>query len=55
MRNKELALRRIQSIQSKVKTLNLIINRGTNEERVNSLKELTELLNDLQSIVEIEN
>jgi hypothetical protein len=55
MRNKELALRRIQNIQAKVKMLNMVINRGTNEERVNTMKELTELLNDLQNIVEREN
>lgn len=55
MRNKELALRRIQSIQSRIKNLNFVINRGTSEDKNNALKELTELLNDLQSIIEREN
>lgn len=55
MRNKELALRRIQTLHTKVKNLNYVINMGTPEERNNALKELTEVLNDLQSIIEREN
>jgi hypothetical protein len=55
MRNKELVLRRIQTIQGRLKTLNFIINRGSSEERVNALKELQSLMDDLQSIVEREN
>jgi len=55
MRNKDLALRRIQTIQGRLKQLNFIINRGSSEERVNALKELQELLDDLQSIIEREN
>jgi len=55
MRNKELALRRLQTIQGRLKQLEFIINRGSSEERTNALKELNELLNDLQSIIEREN
>ena len=55
MRNKELVLRRIQTIQGRLKQLEFIINRGSSEERANALKELSELMNDLQSIVEREN
>ena len=55
MRNKELALRRIQTIQGSIKKLEFIINRGSSEERINALKDLNELLNDLQSIIEREN
>jgi hypothetical protein len=55
MRNKELALRRIQTIQGRLKQLDFIVNRGSSEERVNALRELNELINDLQSIVEREN
>lgn len=55
MRNKELALRRIQTIQGRLKQLEFIINRGNSEERSNAIKEISELLNDLQSIIEREN
>jgi hypothetical protein len=55
MRNKELALRRIQTIQGRLKQLEFVINRGSSEERVNALKELNELMGDLQSIIEREN
>lgn len=55
MRNKELALRRIQTIQGRIKQLEFIINRGSSEERTYALKDLNELLNDLQSIIEREN
>ena len=55
MRNKELALRRLETIQGRLKQLEFIINRGSSEERTNALKELNELLNDLQSIIEREN
>lgn len=55
MRNKELALRRIQTIQGRLKQLEFIINRGGSEDRVNAIKELNELLGDLQSIIEREN
>jgi hypothetical protein len=54
-RNKELVLRRIQTIQGRLKQLEFIINRGSSEERANALKELSELMNDLQSIIEREN
>ncbi len=55
MRNKELALRRIQSIHSKIKELNFTINRGSSEERNNVVKQLNELLEDLRTIIEREN
>jgi hypothetical protein len=55
MRNKELALRRLETIQGRLKQLEFVINRGSSEERTNALKELNELLNDLQSIIEREN
>jgi hypothetical protein len=55
MRNKELALRRLETIQGRLKQLEFIINRGSSEERVNSLRELNELITDLQSIIEREN
>jgi hypothetical protein len=55
MRNKELALRRIQTIQARIRNLNFVINRGSSEEKTNALKELTELMIDLQSIIEREN
>lgn len=55
MRNKELALRRLQTIQGRLKQLEFVINRGSSEERNNAVKELNELLNDLQSIIEREN
>ena len=55
MKNKELVLRRIQTIQGRLKQLEFTISRGNIEERVNLVNELTELLNDLQSIVEREN
>lgn len=55
MRNKELALRRIQTIQGRLKQLEFVINRGSSEERSDLVKELNELLNDLQGIIEREN
>ena len=55
MKNKESVLRRIQTIQGRLKQLEFTISRGNIEERVNLVNELTELLNDLQSIVEREN
>ena len=55
MRNKELALRRLETIQGRLKQLDFIIHRGSSEERVNALKELNELMDDLQSIIEREN
>jgi hypothetical protein len=55
MRNKELVLRRIQTIQGRLKQLEFVINRGSSEERTNALKELNNLIDDLQSIIEREN
>lgn len=55
MRNKEMVLRRIQTLHGRLKQLEFVINRGSSEERVIIIKELHELLSDLQSIVEREN
>ena len=55
MRNKQLALRRIQTLQGRLKQLDFVINRGNSEERDLLVKEINELLTDLQSIVEREN
>jgi hypothetical protein len=55
MRNKELALRRIQSLQARFRTLKQIINIGTKEEISIATKQFHELLDDLQNIIEREN
>jgi prephenate dehydrogenase len=55
MRNKELALRRIQSLQSRLKVLRQTMGTGTKEEISDTMKQLHELLDDLQNIVEREN
>ena len=55
MRNKELVLRRIQTIQGRLRQLEFTISRENLEDRANLVKEIAELLNDLQSIVEREN
>jgi hypothetical protein len=55
MKNKELILRRIQTLQGRLRQLDFVISRGNLEERANLLKEIFELINDLQSIVEREN
>ena len=55
MKNKELVLRRIQTLQGRLRQLDFIISRGTPEERVNLLNEIFGLMNDIQSIVEREN
>jgi hypothetical protein len=55
MRNKELALRRIQSLQARIKSLRQVLNIGTAEEKSNAMKYIHELLDDLQNIIEREN
>ena len=52
MRNKELALRRIQTLEGKLKTLDLHIHRGGNNEQImNTQKDIQELVDDLKSII----
>jgi prephenate dehydrogenase len=55
MRNKELALRRIQSLQARLRVLRQTMGTGTKEEISDAMKQLHELLDDLQNIVEREN
>lgn len=54
MKNKELALRRIQTTQGRLKQLNQAINFHNQEDINTNMLELVELLNDLQSILERE-
>tara|TARA_R110002020_G_scaffold174307_1_gene365438 strand:- start:21814 stop:21984 length:171 start_codon:yes stop_codon:yes gene_type:complete len=52
MRNKELALRRIQTIEGKLKTLDLHIHRGgNNQEIIETQRSIQELVDDLKSII----
>jgi prephenate dehydrogenase len=55
MRNKELALRRIQSLQARLRVLRQTMGTGKKEEISDAMKQLHELLDDLQNIVEREN
>lgn len=55
MRNKELALRRIQSLQARFRVLRQTMGTGTKEEISDAMKQLHEILDDLQNIVEREN
>jgi|TARA_R110002049_G_scaffold47961_1_gene138637 hypothetical protein len=55
MRNKELMLRRIQTLEGKLKTLDLHIHRGGNNEQImNAQKDIQELVDDLKAIIERE-
>ena len=55
MRNKELALRRIQTLDGKLKTLDLHIHRGgSNEQIMNAQKDIQELVDDIKTIIERE-
>jgi hypothetical protein len=54
MNNKELALRRIQTINGRLKQLKQAVNFRNEEEINTNTLELTELLEDLQSIIERE-
>jgi hypothetical protein len=55
MRNKELALRRIQTLEGKLKTLDLRIHRGGNNQQImDAQKDIQELVDDLKSIIERE-
>jgi prephenate dehydrogenase len=55
MRNKELALRRIQSLQARFRVLRQTMGTGTKEEISDAMKQLHEILDDLQNIIEREN
>jgi prephenate dehydrogenase len=55
MRNKELALRRVQSLQARLRVLRQTMGTGTKEEISDAMKQLHELLDDLQNIIEREN
>jgi hypothetical protein len=55
MKNKELALRRIQTLDGKLKTLDLHIHRGGSREQVmNTQRDIQELIDDIKSIIERE-
>jgi hypothetical protein len=54
MNNKELALRRIQTINGRLKQLKQAVNFNNAEDINTNTLELTELLEDLQSIIERE-
>ena len=55
MRNKELMLRRIQTLEGKLKTLDLHNHRGGNNEQImNAQKDIQELVDDLKAIIERE-
>ena len=55
MRNKELALRRIQTLDGKLKTLDLHIHRGgSNEQIIDIQKAIQELVDDIKAIIERE-
>ena len=55
MRIKELALRRVQSLQARLRVLRQTMGTGTKEEISDAMKQLYELLDDLQNIIEREN
>ena len=55
MKNKELAIRRIQTLEGKLKTLDLHIHRGGNNEQImNTQKDIQELVEDIKAIIERE-
>ena len=52
MRNKELALRRIQTLDGKLKTLDLHIHRGGNNQQImEAQRNIQELVDDIKDIV----
>jgi hypothetical protein len=55
MRNKELALRRIEFLQARLRVLRQTMGMGTQEEISDVMKNIHELLDDLQNIIEREN
>ena len=55
MKNKELTIRRIQTLEGKLKTLDLHIHRGGNNEQImNTQKDIQELVDDIKAIIERE-
>tara|TARA_R110000744_G_scaffold292076_1_gene402649 strand:- start:1654 stop:1824 length:171 start_codon:yes stop_codon:yes gene_type:complete len=55
MKNKELTIRRIQTLEGKLKTLDLHIHRGGNNEQImNTQKDIQELVEDIKAIIERE-
>ena len=55
MKNKELVLRRLESLESKLKRMRNVLNERNVEAARQVLQEILELRDDLQSIVEREN
>lgn len=55
MKNKELVLRRLESLESKMKRLRSALNERNVESARQILQEMLELRDDTQSIVEREN
>jgi hypothetical protein len=55
MNNKELVLRRMESLESKLKRMRNVLNERNIDSAREILQEILELRDDLQSIVEREN
>jgi len=55
MNNKELVLRRMESLESKLKRMRNVLNERNVEAAREILQEILELRDDIQSIVEREN
>lgn len=55
MRNKELVLRRMESLESKLKRMRNVLNERNVEAAREILKEILELRDDTQSIIERED
>jgi Tfp pilus assembly protein FimV len=55
MKNKELVLRRLESLESKLKRMRNVLNERNVEAARQILQEILELRDDTQSIVEREN
>jgi uncharacterized membrane-anchored protein len=55
MKNRELALRRIQTVEGRLKQLQQSINFGNKDDISFLMRELTELIEDVKSIIEREN
>jgi Tfp pilus assembly protein FimV len=55
MNNKELVLRRMESLESKLKRMRSVLNERNVDAAREILQEILELRDDLQSIVEREN
>jgi len=55
MRNKSLALRRLQTLQGLLKKLDMNIHRGGNKTDINSVqREINELVQDISDLIERE-